>query len=83
MSKFKITGGAFKPQSKEGEKTEIILPPEQAGSIEYDIGTIQEGMTIVSLPALPIVAAMIEKARKEGTTEMKKVPATKGRDDGR
>lgn len=82
MSKFKITGGAFEPHSKEGEKTEIILPPEQAGSIEYDSKAIQIGMTIVAVPTLPAIAKMVERARKEGKTEIMS-PATRGRDEDR
>lgn len=81
MSEFKITGGAFEPHSKKGERTEIKLPPEQAGSIEYDIEAIQTGMTIVTAPTLPVMAAMVKNARAAGKTELS--PVTKGRDEGR
>lgn len=82
MSKFKIIGGAFEPHSKEGKKTELKLPPEQAGSIAYDNEAIQTGMTIVAVPTLPIMAAKVKRAKQEGKTEIIS-PATKGRDEDR
>ena len=80
MKKFNIVGGAFKPEEK-GKKTEIVLPPEQAGSMENDIEQMTEGMIIVTAPTLPIIAAMVKKAKAEGKTELS--PVTKGRDEGR
>lgn len=80
MKEFKIVGGAFEPQGK-GKETEIVLPPEQAGSMETSIEQMENGMTIVTAPTLPIIAAMVKKAKVEGKTELS--PVTKGRDEGR
>ena len=84
MRDFKIVGGAFDPHSEKGKgTTEIILPPERTGSMKHiSKETENDGMTIVTILTPTIIAAKLQKLRKEGKTEMK-VVTTKGRDEDR